>query len=103
MCNRVLCITRGVIDITQQVLQLLEDKPPVGASCFHAPGLTQTLEEERPRNLRRLTAHVAPVLERPRGGRRARELVDKLTQLTILDYTLIPWNRLKPTGFSEID
>ena len=59
------------------ILQPLEDKPPVGASCCHAPGLTQALEEERPRNLRRLTAHVAPVLERPRGGRRAHDLVDK--------------------------
>ena len=63
------------------ILQPLEDKPPVGASCCHAPGLTQALEEERPRNLRRLTAHVTPVLERPGGGRRARELVDKLAHL----------------------
>ena len=63
------------------ILQPLEDKPPVGASRCHAPGLTQALEEERLRNLRRLTAHVAPVLERPRGGRRARELVNKLAHL----------------------
>ena len=62
-------------------LQPLEDKPPVGASCCHAPGLTQALEEERPRNLRRLTAHVTPVLERPGGGRCARELADKLAHL----------------------
>ena len=27
------------------ILQPLEDKPPVGASCCHAPGLTQALEE----------------------------------------------------------
>ena len=63
------------------ILQPLEDKPPVGASCCHAPGLMHALVEERPRNLRRLTAHVTLVLERPRGGRRARELVDKLAHL----------------------